>query len=188
MTAADPIAILAPLRDLAGWVARAGAEACVVAALVLLAQRLLRGRISARWSYNLWLLVLLRLVLPALPASRVSPFNLLPRLEPAKHAAVVTEPIRAGAVAADAIVEEVQPAPDASRRLADLLIEPAVPPVASPLPDAPTASGVRRFSEPDTTSREIPRDTPRDTGFPARASDDRGLETSDTFTQQPPTE
>lgn len=59
------------------WVLRTTWEASLIALLVLLAQYLLRGRVSARWRYNLWLLVVARLVLPAVPGSRVSPFNLV---------------------------------------------------------------------------------------------------------------
>ncbi|MDB5291131.1 MAG: hypothetical protein JWL69_2372 [Phycisphaerales bacterium] len=59
------------------WVARASWQASVVAALVLLAQLLLRGRVSARWRYNLWLLVVARLMLPSMPGTRFSPFNWL---------------------------------------------------------------------------------------------------------------
>ncbi|MDB5305488.1 MAG: hypothetical protein JWM97_3037, partial [Phycisphaerales bacterium] len=59
------------------WVARASWQASVVAALVLLAQFLLRGRVSARWRYNLWLLVVARLLLPSMPGTRFSPFNWL---------------------------------------------------------------------------------------------------------------
>ena len=62
-------------RPLLAWAARTTFEASLIAALVLLAQWLLRGRVSARWRYNLWLLVVARLVLPAVPGSPVSPFN-----------------------------------------------------------------------------------------------------------------
>src|SRR5687767_15587779 len=67
------------LRQAAAWVLRSGCEACVLAGLVLLAQRALRGRVSARWRYNLWLLVVARLVLPGVPGVSLSPFNLVPR-------------------------------------------------------------------------------------------------------------
>src|SRR3954469_5121795 len=80
-TSAAPAALAAleAVRATASWVARAGGEACLVAFLVLIAQRLLRARVSARWRYNLWLLVLARLVLPAVPEASFSPFNLLKR-------------------------------------------------------------------------------------------------------------
>jgi len=53
------------------WVLWNSAGAAVVVVLVLAAQKLLGSRISARWRYNLWLLVLVRLVLPTLPVVRV---------------------------------------------------------------------------------------------------------------------
>jgi len=52
-------------------VLRNSAAAAAVAILVLLAQRFARDRISARWRHNLWLLVVLRLVLPPLPGVRL---------------------------------------------------------------------------------------------------------------------
>ena len=62
-------------RPVLAWVLRTTWEASLIALLVLLAQWLLRGRVSARWRYNLWLLMVARLVLPAVPGSRASPFN-----------------------------------------------------------------------------------------------------------------
>src|SRR3954451_14986517 len=59
------------------WVLRTTVEASVIALLVLVAQHLLRGKVSARWRYNLWLLVVARLLLPAVPGSQYSPFNLV---------------------------------------------------------------------------------------------------------------
>ena len=53
------------------WVLWNSAGAAVVVLLVLVSQFLLKDRISARWRYNLWILVLVRLVLPALPAVRM---------------------------------------------------------------------------------------------------------------------
>src|SRR5437867_4511483 len=70
-------AFLETSRTVLSWVGRTTWEASLIAILVLLAQWLLRGRVSARWRYNLWLLVVARLVLPAVPGSRVSPFNLV---------------------------------------------------------------------------------------------------------------
>src|SRR4051812_33699028 len=64
-------------RPVLAWVLRTTWEASLIALLVLLAQWLLRGRVSARWRYNLWLLVVARLLLPTVPGSRASPFNLV---------------------------------------------------------------------------------------------------------------
>ena len=74
---------LARLDMLAGDVLevlwRASWQAAVLAGMVLLVQWLLRGRLSARWRYNLWLLVLLRLIVPVTPQSSLSVFNLSSR-------------------------------------------------------------------------------------------------------------
>jgi bla regulator protein BlaR1 len=64
------------LTNLLDWVWRASWQGAVLVGLVLATQWLLGRRISARWRYNLWLLVLLRLVLPMAPSSRLSIYNL----------------------------------------------------------------------------------------------------------------
>lgn len=64
-------------RPVLAWVLRTTFEASLIAALVLMAQYLLRGRVSARWRYNLWLLVVARLLLPVVPGTQYSPFNLV---------------------------------------------------------------------------------------------------------------
>lgn len=60
------------------WLLRASWQASVLAGLVLIAQGLFRQKLSAGWRYSLWLLVVLRLLLPAAPESVVSVFNLAP--------------------------------------------------------------------------------------------------------------
>ncbi|MCC6696669.1 MAG: hypothetical protein IT365_13650 [Candidatus Hydrogenedentes bacterium] len=50
-------------------------QATVLAALILILQRLLRKRLTPRWHYALWLLVLARLFLPWTPESPTSLFN-----------------------------------------------------------------------------------------------------------------
>jgi beta-lactamase regulating signal transducer with metallopeptidase domain len=95
---------VAPLLDCLAsslaWVVRSSWQASVVVALVLIAQAPLRGRVSARWRYGLWLLVVVRLILPALPATRFSPFNWL-RIEAPAEAVASAEgppPTRVGAI------------------------------------------------------------------------------------------
>ena len=51
-------------------------QAAVLAGLVLAAQLALRSRLSARWRYKLWAVVILRLLIPVTPASPLSVFNL----------------------------------------------------------------------------------------------------------------
>src|SRR5258707_5030510 len=56
---------------------RASWQAAVLILLVLAAQRAFGRRLSPRWRYSLWLLVVIRLVLPWTIPSPVSLFNLL---------------------------------------------------------------------------------------------------------------
>jgi len=70
-------------------------QAAVLAIVILLAQGLLRNRLSPAWRYGLWLLLVGRLLMPAMPPSAVSIFNLAP--PPSKHVfAVFSPPIRIG--------------------------------------------------------------------------------------------
>ena len=55
---------------------RASWQASVLAGLVLAVQVVFGKRLSARWRHAMWLLVLVRLALPAVPSSPVSVFNL----------------------------------------------------------------------------------------------------------------
>jgi beta-lactamase regulating signal transducer with metallopeptidase domain len=67
----------ASLTSAGDWLLRASWQAGVLAILILAVQWLAGSRISARWRYNLWMLVLLRLLLPAVPTSQLSVHNLI---------------------------------------------------------------------------------------------------------------
>jgi beta-lactamase regulating signal transducer with metallopeptidase domain/Tol biopolymer transport system component len=58
-----------------GWLWRATWQASVLVLLVLLAQWLFRARLTPSWRHALWWLVLIRLLLPVVPASPFSIFN-----------------------------------------------------------------------------------------------------------------
>lgn len=64
------------------WVWRNSWQAALVALAVLLAQAALGKRLGPGWRYALWMLVALRLLLPGVPASRTSVYNVVP---PAAH-------------------------------------------------------------------------------------------------------
>jgi beta-lactamase regulating signal transducer with metallopeptidase domain len=61
---------------------RASWQASILVLLVLLAQGLMRKRLSPAWCSALWLLVVVRLLLPATPPTGWSLFNLTERLVP----------------------------------------------------------------------------------------------------------
>lgn len=65
-----------------GWLLTTGWQASVLILLVLGAQRILGDRLAPRFRHALWLLVVLRLALPDLPASPVSLFALVPAAAP----------------------------------------------------------------------------------------------------------
>jgi bla regulator protein BlaR1 len=58
------------------WLLRTTVQASLLIILILLVQLMLRGKLGVRWHYCLWLLLLIRLVMPWAPESRVSIFNL----------------------------------------------------------------------------------------------------------------
>jgi len=82
---------------------RISLQASVLVSLVIALQFLLRHRLSARWRHALWMLPLLRLVLPWTPPSPVSLFNAWPHktvtqsmkneIKPPARASVVLTPI-----------------------------------------------------------------------------------------------
>src|SRR3982751_3194698 len=82
------------LFTLLGWLFDATAKGSVVIVLVAIAQLLVGKRVDARWRHALWLLVVLRLVIPSAPSTSWSIFNLLPeRPEVPMTMRVVTEPV-----------------------------------------------------------------------------------------------
>ena len=57
------------------WVLQTTWQAAVLAVLILVAQWLFRHRLSAGWRYGLWLLLVVRLLMPASPPASFSVFN-----------------------------------------------------------------------------------------------------------------
>jgi bla regulator protein BlaR1 len=102
------------LQPFWAWLARSTLQASILICLILLVQLLLRHKLGSRWCHALWLVLLLRMVLPWAPQSRASIFNLIPRsdspvgwhlphrlpngeLKPALHTSVSTGDIPAPA-------------------------------------------------------------------------------------------
>jgi beta-lactamase regulating signal transducer with metallopeptidase domain len=63
---------------LVAWLLQATAKGSVAILLVAVAQQLIGRRVRARWRHALWLIVVLRLVVPVAPASAWSIFNVFP--------------------------------------------------------------------------------------------------------------
>ena len=76
----------------AAWLLTTGWQASVLILLVLAVQKLAGDRLAPRFRHALWLLVVLRLALPDLPAFPTSLFGLLPTtlaLPPRAHPVVL---------------------------------------------------------------------------------------------------
>ncbi|MFC1764153.1 M56 family metallopeptidase [Planctomycetota bacterium] len=68
--------ILMGLVPLARWIFLSTVKASVVICLILIVRALLRNRLASRWWYALWVIVLIRLLCPWVPQSRLSVFNI----------------------------------------------------------------------------------------------------------------
>jgi bla regulator protein BlaR1 len=79
----------ANLCALLEWLLKATLQGSVLVCLILLTKVMLRDRLPARWHYCLWLVLLVRLILPWAPQSRLSIYNLIPRSYPS-HGALTT--------------------------------------------------------------------------------------------------
>lgn len=72
------------LEQTASWVWRTSWQAAILVALILLVQWLFGRKLAPGWRYSLWLLVVIRLVLPVTPQSPVSVFNWISTRAPAE--------------------------------------------------------------------------------------------------------
>jgi len=61
-----------------GWLVEASIQASVLIGLILLAKVILQDKLPIRWQYWLWALLLIRLVTPWMPKTKVSVFNFIP--------------------------------------------------------------------------------------------------------------
>ncbi len=78
--------IIEKLTALIGWLASSTLHTTVLICLVLLIKGLFSKKLSPRWHYCLWLLVLARILIPWTPPSSLSIFNLLPEYGPSSSA------------------------------------------------------------------------------------------------------
>jgi beta-lactamase regulating signal transducer with metallopeptidase domain len=61
------------------WLLWASLQGTVLIVMIVLIQKILRRRLPVHWHYFLWSLLLIRLVVPWLPESKMSIFNFVPR-------------------------------------------------------------------------------------------------------------
>ncbi|XHR29842.1 MAG: M56 family metallopeptidase [Chthoniobacteraceae bacterium] len=86
--------VLSLLQSTSAWVWTASWQATIIAALVMITQWAFRRQLAARWRNALWLLVFARLLMPVLPAARLSAFNWLTPKVPLATKVVQENPSR----------------------------------------------------------------------------------------------
>ncbi len=69
--------LLTQLSAAFGWLLHSTMQVSVLVCLVLCVKVLVGGRLSAKWHYGLWLILLVRMLMPYGPQSRISVFNLM---------------------------------------------------------------------------------------------------------------
>ncbi|ACT04209.1 M56 family metallopeptidase [Paenibacillus sp. JDR-2] len=79
------------LSDFFAWILSASLMASVLVVLILAAKWLLRDKLKPRWGYLLWLLLILRLVLPWTPESSFSMYNIFHLFAERNHFAAANE-------------------------------------------------------------------------------------------------
>ncbi|NIK70476.1 M56 family metallopeptidase [Paenibacillus sp. BK720] len=97
------------LSDFFAWILSASLMASVLVVLILVVKGLLRDKLKPRWGYLLWLLVILRLVLPWTPESSFSMYNIFHLFGEKNHFAAANETAITPAV--KPAIEGVIPAP-----------------------------------------------------------------------------
>jgi beta-lactamase regulating signal transducer with metallopeptidase domain len=84
--------VLNGLLAAAEWILQTSIKSSVLIGLILLVQWVLRSKLSARWRYALWLLLLVRMLLPFNIESKLSIFNMVPQKEEPVVTAIQEEP------------------------------------------------------------------------------------------------
>ena len=80
------------LHEIFGSIIKISYQASVLICLIILLQLLFRKKYGPRWHYWLWLLLLLRMIIPWTPASSVSMFQIMIGAENLEHEFLLTDP------------------------------------------------------------------------------------------------
>jgi len=69
------------LEQIFTWTLRASWHASILVVVVILIQQLFRKQLTATWRHALWFAVLIRLAIPFMPSSSISPLNIAPQIQ-----------------------------------------------------------------------------------------------------------
>ncbi len=104
------------MNELFQWVLRNSLQGTVLIALILLLQFVLRDLLKPRWRHALWLVLVVRLLLPAAPQSALSIYSLLPDINQSTVSST-----------ASVIVEKIQESQTQSMTPSDVTIQTKTP-------------------------------------------------------------
>lgn len=126
---------------------RSSAEAGILIILVLGVQWFFRKRLTPRWQCALWLLVVIRLLLPFSLSSATSVFNLLPRwTRPEPTGSTVVAPPTSPASASPTSFPRSIAYPENQVKEKPPVAQPPNPTIATPSPSWPSAEAVHHYS------------------------------------------
>ncbi|CAM4225472.1 hypothetical protein PbDSM24746_11040 [Paenibacillus macerans] len=132
-----------------GWLFQTSIMVSILVGLVLLLKWALKEWLPINWQYALWLIVLLRALLPWAPESSISMYNLFSLSEPSGRIdALITQ-----------VAEQRQPGPDAAEPAAEETLPNVVAEVSGQASKMETAAAP---AEPADSSRQPAGLTPKD--------------------------
>ncbi|MDU7477437.1 MAG: M56 family metallopeptidase [Paenibacillus macerans] len=135
-----------------GWLFQTSVMVSILVGLVLLLKWVLKDRLPIKWQYALWLIVLLRALLPWAPESSISMYNLFSLSEPSGRIdALITQ-----------VAEQRQPSPDAAEPAAEETLPNGVAEVGDEAAKTKTAAAP---AEPADSSRQPAGLTPKDGAY-----------------------
>jgi beta-lactamase regulating signal transducer with metallopeptidase domain/Tol biopolymer transport system component len=120
------------VQPFVAWLLRSTLQASMLIGLILLVQITLRSKLGPRWSHALWLVLLLRMVLPWAPQSRISMFSLIPELAPPGQTEYVPEQSAAQSIDSQAVNQDKTGASPAAKESAKDTLPTATPAHTAP--------------------------------------------------------
>ena len=63
------------------WLINMSITGSITAIIIIFIKALFKNKLSAKWQYYIWVILLIRLLVPALPESQISVFNRMPSME-----------------------------------------------------------------------------------------------------------
>ena len=122
------------------WLVKTTIEGSVLIGLILLVKVILRDRLPIRWHYWLWLLLLIRLVTPWAPKTKLSAFNFIPHSFELKQMQLALQAEKRIRLPVEPAVDQKEKPSPANSTIADI----NVPKLVIPLEPTPQGEAVQK--------------------------------------------